>query len=183
MVVFQRDEGYHNSKRNNQASGSSSRSNIRFVEHQMGRVSAGRNQQATRINIGRAGRGGKTPRFAQGRGGNQERATRRFRPGTRALREIRYYQKRTDLLIPKLPFQRVVREIMQDIEREKGERGNPYRIQTSALLALQEACECHIITLFERSMFCCVHAKRVTIQDKDLRLVKNICYPEYSYQK
>ena len=40
----------------------------------------------------------------------------RFRPGTVALREIRRYQKSTELLIRKLPFQRLVREIAQDFK-------------------------------------------------------------------
>lgn len=42
----------------------------------------------------------------------------KFRPGTVALREIRKYQKSTELLIRKLPFQRLVREIAHDFQKE-----------------------------------------------------------------
>jgi histone H3 len=58
----------------------------------------------------------------------------RFRPGTVALREIRRYQKSTELLIRKLPFQRLVREIAQDFKTD-------LRFQSSAVMALQESCE------------------------------------------
>src|ERR1700722_11471851 len=57
----------------------------------------------------------------------------RFRPGTVALREIRRYQKSTELLIRKLPFQRLVREIAQDFKTD-------LRFQSSAIGALQEVC-------------------------------------------
>lgn len=66
----------------------------------------------------------------------------RYRPGTVALREIRRYQKSTDLLIRKLPFQRLVREIAQDFK-------NDLRFQSSAILALQEAAEAYLVSLFE----------------------------------
>lgn len=66
----------------------------------------------------------------------------RYRPGTVALREIRRYQKSTDLLIRKLPFQRLVREIAQDFK-------NDLRFQGSAILALQEASESYLVGLFE----------------------------------
>lgn len=58
----------------------------------------------------------------------------RYRPGTCALREIRKYQKSVDLLIRKLPFQRLVREIAQDFKAD-------LRFQNSAILALQ-VCVC-----------------------------------------
>ena len=66
----------------------------------------------------------------------------RYRPGTVALREIRRYQKSTDLLIRKLPFQRLVREIAQDFKSD-------LRFQGSAVLALQEAAEAYLVGLFE----------------------------------
>src|SRR6185312_7047077 len=66
----------------------------------------------------------------------------RYRPGTVALREIRRYQKSTDLLIRKLPFQRLVREIAQDFK-------NDLRFQGTAILALQEASEAYLVSLFE----------------------------------
>jgi len=66
----------------------------------------------------------------------------RYRPGTVALREIRKYQKSTELLIRKLPFQRLVREIAQDFKTD-------LRFQSSAVLALQEAAEAYLVGLFE----------------------------------
>lgn len=91
----------------------------------------------------------------------------RYRPGTVALREIRKYQKSTELLIRKLPFQRLVREISRDLRSD-------LRFQTSALLALQEACEAYIVGLFEDTNLCCIHSKRVTIQPKDMQLARRI---------
>ena len=91
----------------------------------------------------------------------------RFRPGTVALREIRRYQKSTDLLVRKLPFQRLVREIAQDFKTD-------LRCQSTALLALQEAAEAYTVTLFEDTNLCAIHAKRVTIMPKDIQLVRRI---------
>lgn len=95
---------------------------------------------------------------------------RRYRPGTVALREIRKYQKTTDLLIRKLPFQRLVREISRDFERGNTE----YRWQSSAVLALQEASEAYLVGLFEDTNLCAIHAKRVTIEPKDIQLARRI---------
>jgi histone H3 len=91
----------------------------------------------------------------------------RFRPGTVALREIRRYQKSTDLLIRKLPFQRLVREIAQDFKTD-------LRFQSSAIAALQEASEAYLVGLFEDSNLCAIHAKRVTIMPKDIQLARRI---------
>ena len=94
----------------------------------------------------------------------------RFRPGTVALREIRKYQKSTELLIRKLPFQRLVREIAQDMKGMKGH----YRFQSTALLAIQEASEAYLVGLFEDTNLCAIHAKRVTIMPKDIQLARRI---------
>ena len=83
----------------------------------------------------------------------------RYRPGTVALREIRRYQKSTELLIRKLPFQRLVREIAQDFKTD-------LRFQSSAVMALQEASEAYLVGLFEDTNLCAIHAKRVTIMPK-----------------
>ena len=91
----------------------------------------------------------------------------RYRPGTVALREIRKYQKSTELLIRKLPFQRLVREIAQDLFPD-------VRFQSSAILALQEASEAYLVGLFEDTNLCALHAKRVTIQPKDIQLARRI---------
>ena len=106
----------------------------------------------------------------------------RYRPGTVALREIRRYQKGTDLLIRKAPFQRLVREIMEDLPRRYSRLPNygqvqsdpPDRWQSTALLALQEAAEAFMIGFFEDTNECAIHAKRVTIMPKDMHLVKRI---------
>merc|ERR1719506_1568609 len=91
----------------------------------------------------------------------------RFRPGTVALRDIRKFQKSTELLIRKLPFQRLVREIANDFK-------NDLRFQSSAVLALQEAAEAYMVGLFEDTNLCAIHAKRVTIMPKDMQLARRI---------
>ena len=90
---------------------------------------------------------------------------RRYRPGTIALREIRKFQKSTDLLIRKLPFQRVVKEIATKYKSD-------LRFQTQAILALQEACEAYLVNLFEDTNLCAIHARRVTMMTKDMMLAK-----------
>ena len=92
---------------------------------------------------------------------------KRWRPGTVALREIRRYQKSTELLIRKLPFQRLVKEVTQDMGRE-------VRFQSHAIMALQEASEAYLVSLFEDANLCAIHAKRVTIMPKDLDLARRI---------
>ena len=95
---------------------------------------------------------------------------RRYRPGTVALREIRRYQKSTELLIRKLPFQRLVQEIGQDF----ASNGTSLRFQSAALVALQEAAEAYLVGLFEDTNLCAIHAKRVTIMPKDMQLARRI---------
>ncbi|XP_054045269.1 uncharacterized protein LOC128904638 [Rissa tridactyla] len=83
----------------------------------------------------------------------------RYRPGTVALREIRRYQKSTELLIRKLPFQRLVREIAQDFKTD-------LRFQSSAVMALQEASEAYLVGLFEDTNLCCVAAGGTTMSGR-----------------
>lgn len=96
----------------------------------------------------------------------------RYRPGTVALREIRRYQRSTDLLIGKLPFQRLVREIASKLGPTS--QGDQYRFQPSAVLALQQASEAYLVGLFEDTNLCALHAKRVTIMPKDIQLARRI---------
>lgn len=96
----------------------------------------------------------------------------RFRPGTVALREIRKYQKSTELLVRKLPFQRLVREIAQEYKTD-------LRFQSSAVLALQEAAEAYLVGLFEDTNLCAIHAKRVTIMPRDMQLARRIRGEKY----
>lgn len=91
----------------------------------------------------------------------------RYRPGTVALREIRKYQKSTELLIRKVPFQRLVREIAQDFKLD-------LRFQSTAILALQEASEAYLTGLFEDCNLCALHAKRVTVMPRDMVLARRI---------
>lgn len=88
---------------------------------------------------------------------------RRFKPGTVALREIRKFQKSTELLIRKAPFQRLVREIAENYKDD-------LRFQSNAIQAMQEAAEAYIVGLFEDTALCATHAKRITIQPKDMQL-------------
>ena len=98
-------------------------------------------------------------------------ARRRYRPGEKALKEIRFYQRNTELLIRKLPFSRLVKEIQTYFSRQE------YRWQASAIYALQEAAEAHLVGLFEDANLCTIHAKRVTIMPKDIQLARRIRGP------
>ena len=98
---------------------------------------------------------------------------RRFRPGTVALKEIRRYQKSTELLIRKLPFQRLIRELANEVA--SGSRfPEGVRFQAAAVNALQEASEDYLVHLFEDTNLEAIHAKRVTIQAKDVQLARRI---------
>ena len=91
----------------------------------------------------------------------------RYRPGTLMLREIRHYQKKTNLLIKRMPFARLVKEIAQDFRQD-------LRFQNSAIGALQEAAEPYIVGLFEDTNLCAIHVKRITIMPKDIQLARHI---------
>ena len=95
------------------------------------------------------------------------RRPHRLRPGTLALREIRKYQKSTDPLIRRQPFQRLVREIAQGMRPD-------LRFQSSALEALQEAAEAHLVGLFGDTNLCAIHSGRVTILPKDMQLARRL---------
>ena len=93
----------------------------------------------------------------------------RYRPGTVALREIRRFQKSTDLLIRKAPFQRLVREITEELFKNK-----ELRFQSLSVLALQEASEAYLIRMFEDTNLAALHAKRVTIMPRDMLLARRL---------
>lgn len=109
----------------------------------------------------------KAPRARAAAAEGRIKKPHRFRPGTVALREIRKYQKSTELLIRKLPFQRLVREIAVDFKTD-------LRFQSSAIAALQEASEAYLVSLFEDANLLSIHAKRVTIMPKDMFLARRI---------
>jgi histone H3 len=97
------------------------------------------------------------------------RPRRRFKPGTQALREIRRMQKSVDLLIPKRPFARYVREVTDNNAPEPG-----FRWTQEGMEALQCAAEDYLTTFFEATQLAAIHGKRVTIQDKDFHFVKGM---------
>lgn len=91
----------------------------------------------------------------------------RAKPGKRALQQIRKYQKSTELLIPRLPFHRLVREIAQDYAIN-------IRFAKAALEAIQEGTEAYLVGLFEDTNLCAFHAKRVSIKDTDTQLARRL---------
>ena len=91
----------------------------------------------------------------------------RYRAGTVALQDIRHFQKTSALLIRKLPFQRLVREIAQDYKTD-------LRFQSTAILCLQEAAEAYLVRLFNDANLCAIHTKQVTIMPKDILLARRI---------
>ena len=93
--------------------------------------------------------------------------TKKMKRGLKALKEIKRYQSNTDMLIGRLPFQGVVKEIVQKIREE-------LRLQSTAVLALQEAGETFLVGLLEQSNLCAIHAKRITIMPKDIQLARHI---------
>ena len=97
-----------------------------------------------------------------------EKKKYRVSPGVRALSEIRRYQKSTENLIRRLPFQRLVREVTRNISEKE------YKYKVAALFALQEAAESYLVGLFEDTNLCSIHAKRVTIMPKDMNLARRI---------
>lgn len=101
---------------------------------------------------------------------SRARKPRRFRQGTVALREIRYYQSTQHLLIRKAPFARLVREIIQQMSPNYA----LFRFQSTAMLALQEATEAFIVRLLEDSNMAAIHAGRVTLMAKDIELVTRL---------
>lgn len=91
----------------------------------------------------------------------------RYRPGTVALRQIRFYQKSTDLLLRKAPFMRLIREIAQDFKSD-------LRFQGAAIEAAQHAAEAYLVGIMQDANLCAIHARRVTIFPKDIQLARKI---------
>lgn len=108
-----------------------------------------------------------TKSTASNQSNNSGPQVKRYRPGQKALRDIRKYQQSTDLLIKKLPFQRLVREIASNFKSD-------LRFQSSAVMAIQEAAEAYLTGLFEDTQLCAIHAKRVTIMPRDMQLARRI---------
>ena len=111
--------------------------------------------------------GSKKAKMSEGCGSSGVKKPHKFLPGTVAVRDIRRYQKGTELLLRKLPFQRLVREIAL-----AGKEG--LRFQVSAVLAMQEATEAHMVNLFADTCLCAIHGGRVTIQPRDIQLARRL---------
>ncbi|CBK24944.2 uncharacterized protein [Blastocystis hominis] len=93
---------------------------------------------------------------------------KRYRPGVKALHEIRRYQNSTELLIRKLPFARLVKEIAERFTKEQ------LRWTLTAIEALQCATEAYLVSIFEDANLCTIHAKRVTVMVRDIQLARRI---------
>ncbi|KAB2107038.1 hypothetical protein AG0111_0g4724 [Alternaria gaisen] len=117
----------------------------------------------------------KTPKTPGINKNGTTRKKRRFKPGTVALREIRKYQRSTDLLIRKLPFSRLVREICNDFI-------TGYRWAAEAIMAMQEIAETFLVSYFEDLNFNAIHAKRITIMYKDSKLAQHY-YRKYDERR
>jgi len=91
----------------------------------------------------------------------KKRTKHRWRPGTVAARQVRKLQKSTDLLITKLPFKRLVREVLQKIG------DGSYLVSKAAYAPLQEAAEAHVLRIFQRSVRLSHHRGAKTVTDKD----------------
>ena len=142
---------------------------VREAQEELKRILAAKREEKRKKAVARMAKksGQKAPK-----GGVKKRY--RYRPGTVALKQIRQYQKSTELLIRKLPFQRLVREIASDSEVIKSPLCGKVRFQSAAIMALQEAAEAYLVGLFEDSNLCAIHAKRVTIMPKDIQLARRI---------
>ena len=125
-------------------------------------------QSAKKSTGGKAPRGQYCTRAAREQGPvGGVKKPHRYRPGTVALREIRRYQKSTDLLVRRLPFMRLVRDISKDFKTD-------LRFQGTAMSAFQEASESYLVTVFEDANLCALHSKRVTITVKDIKLARRL---------
>ena len=108
-----------------------------------------------------------------------------YRPGIVTLREIRRYQKSIECLIKRSPFQKLIREISQEYRVCPDGPGTPsvqVQFQSTAIAALHEAADNFIVGLFEDINLLAVHAKRVTIMPRDIRLALRIRGDHYHWR-
>lgn len=115
----------------------------------------------------KAGRKTSESRPAPTMSAGKKKINRYHKPGVMALKEIYRYQKSTDLLIKKMPFRRVIRELAREINPE-------LRFRSVALQTIQECAENFLVKLCEDSKLVAIHAKRVTMMAKDLLLILKI---------
>ena len=142
------------------------------LNHKMTRTKAVITTAGHRVTVPRRGRGA----------GAGLHKIRRYRPGTVALREIRRHQTSTNLLVPKLSFQRLVREVVYNECRDR-HLDHMKKIQSTALLALQTAFEDYCVELFAQSQIAAVHGNRVTVKPKDFQLVRHFRRDDMYFNK
>ena len=145
---------------------------VKAIQAEIRRVMAKKKAEECAAQVAKAAKAAKKSSMKAPKGGVKR--LHRFRPGTVALKEIRRYQKSTELLIQKLPFQRLVREISGDPKVITSPLCGKVRFQSLAIKALQEASEAYLVGLFEDTNLCAIHAKRVTIMPKDIQLARRI---------
>lgn len=127
-----------------------------------------------------SGKGGKLPRkmpqSAKHLGGKPvhmgglKKKKHRYRPGTVALREIRKFQRSTEILTKKAPFRRVLDQICM----EEGGLTEQFRLQSDIIPLLQEAAQSHLIQVMEDANLCTIHAKRITVKPIDVQLARRV---------
>ena len=119
-------------------------------------------KRAKRMKVEKKGRRGEAKLDKE-----REEKTKKTRQGLKALKEIKKYQSSTEMLIRRLSFQRVVKEIVQKIQED-------LRLWSTAILVLQEVGDMVLLGLLEQSNLCMLHARRVTIMPKDVQLARHI---------
>jgi len=97
-----------------------------------------------------------------------DRKKRRYRPGTVALREIRRYQRSTDLLIGKAPIERLIHDIDRDLHAV------PHRFKRSAISAIHLSAEEYLQSLFKNTIKVALNSKSQTIRPQDMDIAKEM---------
>ena len=116
------------------------------------------------------------PRYqtaGKGKDVNAHKKKRRWKPGTVALRQIRHFQRTTDLLVKRAPFSRLVRQVLLNkVEFTMFPRG--VRMNKIALEALQHSFEAYMVSVLEEANLACIHRKKVTVTPRDVQLARRI---------
>jgi len=102
----------------------------------------------------------------------RRRKPHRYRPGTKALREIRWQQRQTDLIIPRSCFKRLVYDILKDECDSRNYENGVSMFSRPAITALQEASEGRLVQLFKDAQIFAFHGSREGIAAKDILLAK-----------
>ncbi|MCO5551245.1 hypothetical protein L7F22_004744 [Adiantum nelumboides] len=103
----------------------------------------------------------------------KQKRYRRFSQKVSVLREIRASQKSTELCVPKLPLQRLIREISDNWQLG-------YRWKSSAMLCIQEVAEDFLIEIFNDMCVLAAHSKRTTVMMSNINTLKRV---RWSYDK